>query len=138
MSNSDKLVEQELMLESKPDNIILIEPFIEDFRCRYHICDEIYGNMLVAITEAVNNAIIHGNKQDEQKIVKVNLAKLRNTVTCIVEDEGGGFDYANLPDPTAPENLGNTGGRGVFLMKHLSDLVIFSNDGSNVEIQFKL
>ena len=53
-----------------------------------------------------------------------------------MEDEGPGFDYKNLSDPTAPENLEKIGGRGIFLMKHLSDEVSFYNDGKKVELAF--
>ena len=94
--------------------------------------------MLVAITEAVNNAIIHGNKTNTEKQVNVCLQRQRNVITCIITDEGEGFDFNQVPDPTAPENLEKEGGRGIFLMKHLSDMVIFSNDGTHVEIQFRL
>jgi len=53
-----------------------------------------------------------------------------------IEDEGKGFDYHNLPDPTAPENLDKPGGRGIFLMKHLSDDVTFLHGGKIVQIDF--
>ncbi len=132
------ILNKKLTLESHPCNIILVEPFIDAFRCAYLINDEVYNNMLVCITEAVNNSILHGNRGNEKKLVRLSLKKDKNKVICFVQDEGNGFDFKNLPDPTAPENIENTGGRGIFLMKHLSDLVIFSNDGSNVEIQFKL
>lgn len=138
MNISDHLVEKELLLDSDPDKIVMVEPFIESFRSDNEVSDEIYGNLLVAVTEAVNNAIIHGNKMDYAKKVRLYLCRRKNLITCIIEDQGCGFDFANLPDPTAPENIENAGGRGVFLMKNLADLVIFSNDGSNVEIQFRL
>ena len=54
----------------------------------------------------------------------------------MIEDEGIGFDFQNLPDPTSPENLDKPSGRGIFLMKHLSDEVNFSNNGSLVELSF--
>ena len=138
MTAGTDIVEKQIVLPSIPSNIVHIEPFIDSFRCEYAIGDEVYGNMLVCITEAVNNAIIHGNHSDEEKKVVVFLRKVKNLITCLVADEGNGFDYNNLPDPTAPENIENAGGRGIFLMKNLSDFVIFSNDGSNVEIQFKI
>ena len=56
----------------------------------------------------------------------------------IVEDEGLGFDYNNLPDPTSPENLEKPGGRGIFLMKNLSDEVNFKDSGRLVELVFYL
>lgn len=138
MNDTENSTVRVLEITSNPDNIIFIESFIEDFRYNHEIGDEVYGNMLVAITEAVNNAIIHGNQSNRNKRVVVNLFRKKNLITCLVQDEGIGFDYNNLPDPTSPENIENTGGRGVFLMKNLADLVIFSNNGSVVEIQFKV
>lgn len=138
MNDTENSTVRVLEITSNPDNIIFIESFIEDFRYYNEIGDEVYGNMLVAITEAVNNAIIHGNQSNKNKRVVVNLFRKKNLITCLVQDEGSGFDYNNLPDPTSPENIENAGGRGVFLMKNLADLVIFSNNGSVVEIQFKV
>ena len=129
---------KQISLKSQPANIVLIEPFIEEVRKKLEIADEVYGNILVCITEAVNNAILHGNKSDITKEVTISIKKESNKLTCLIKDQGCGFDFSNLPDPTAPENIENTGGRGIFLMKHLSDLVVFSNDGSKVEIQFRL
>ena len=131
-------ITKQICLKSQPANIVLIEPFIEEVRKKLEIADEVYGNILVCITEAVNNAILHGNKSDSDKEVTVSIKKESNKLTCLIKDQGCGFDFSNLPDPTAPENIENTGGRGIFLMKHLSDLVVFSNDGSKVEIQFRL
>ena len=138
MSFYEEAEAQEMCLTSHPSNIVLVETFLDKFREEHHIGDEVYGNMLVAITEAVNNAIIHGNGTDHDKQVTVCLKHTGNRVVCMVEDEGGGFDYNQVPDPTAPENLTKEGGRGIFLMKHLSVMVIFSNDGSSVEIQFHI
>ncbi len=131
-------ITKHISLKSQPANIVLIEPFIEEVRNKLEIADEVYGNILVCITEAVNNAILHGNKSDSNKEVTISIKKESNKLTCLIKDQGCGFDFSNLPDPTAPENIENTGGRGIFLMKHLSDLVVFSNDGSKVEIQFRL
>ena len=55
----------------------------------------------------------------------------------IISDEGHGFDYLNLPDPTDPENIEKPSGRGVFLMKHLADQIIFSENGRVVELYFR-
>ena len=55
-----------------------------------------------------------------------------------VEDEGAGFDYDNLLDPTAPENIENPGGRGIFLIRHLADEVEFTKDGRHVQLTFML
>ncbi len=127
-----------LTLTSSPDNVANVEPFVEKLVAEYQISPDVYGNILISLTEAVTNAIIHGNNNDATKLVMVNLKKLKNKLAFYITDEGNGFDFANLPDPTAPENLLKIGGRGVFLMRQLSDKVSFSNNGSTVEIYFNI
>ena len=127
-----------LKLRSNPRSITLVESFVEKFVHKYKVSPDIYGNILVSLTEAVNNAIIHGNRSDESKSVQIQLRKQNDSLNIRVSDEGRGFDYKNLPDPTAPENLMKVGGRGVFLMQQLSDDISFHNNGSTVEMQFKL
>ena len=127
-----------LTLASNPKNVARVEPFVEGVFEKYALNPDMYGNILITLTEAVTNAIIHGNLRDETKYVKVQLKKLANKLAFQISDEGIGFDFDNLPDPTSPENLLKLGGRGVFLMKQLSDDVVFSNNGRTVEIQFRL
>lgn len=111
---------------------LLIDTVCEDLELN----EDHYGNILIAVTEAVNNAIVHGNHNDEDKKVKVAVQKEDEKVTFTVADEGKGFDYENLPDPTAPENIEKPDGRGIFLMKNLSDEVSFDLNGSKVSITF--
>lgn len=105
---------------------------------QYRIQPDLHCNILVSLTEAVNNAMIHGNCGDESKNVHIKLKKQRNTLAIQVSDEGRGFDPASIPDPTAPENITECGGRGVFLIQQLSDNVHFRNNGSTVEMLFKI
>jgi serine/threonine-protein kinase RsbW len=88
------------------------------------------------VTEAVNNAIRHGNRNDPKLNVALSLMLENDLIKFRVEDEGQGFDYHHLPDPTSPENLEKPGGRGIFLMKHLSDEVEFQDNGRVVELSF--
>lgn len=125
---------------SEPKNIALVERFIDDLRSELNIGDDVYGNILITMTEAANNAILHGNKGDASKEVEIlwEVDARGKNLTFIIKDQGPGFDYNNLPDPTAPENLEKTSGRGVFLMMQLADLVVFSNNGATIEMQFRL
>lgn len=125
---------------SKPENVALVERFIDDLRSELNIGDDVYGNILITMTEAANNAILHGNKGDASKEVEIlwEVDERGKNLTFIIKDQGPGFDYNNLPDPTAPENLEKTSGRGVFLMMQLADLVVFSNNGATIEMQFRL
>lgn len=121
---------------SKGENITLVERLIDELCEKNHIREEHYGNILIALTEAVNNAIYHGNNQDPDKTVNLRYEADADTFYFRVEDEGPGFDFDNIPDPTAPENLEKPNGRGVFLMRHLSDKMVFSDDGRVVELSF--
>ena len=120
------------------DNIKIVESFIDNSRDVYNISDDLYGNILVAITEAVNNAIQHGNANDKEKIVRLTCASNPTEISFVVEDEGKGFDYNTLPDPTSTENILKPNGRGIFLMKHLSDVLKFEDQGKKVEMVFYL
>lgn len=125
-----------IQIPSILENIRIVESFIDNVKDKYNINDDIYGNIMVAVTESVNNAIKHGNKMDKNKNVVLSAIYEEHLLKFIIEDEGNGFDYNNLPDPTAPDRLEQLGGRGIFLMKHLSDEVSFSNNGKAVELIF--
>jgi len=129
---------QMLELQSKPDSLSVVERMIEDVRDNYQVSEDTFGNMLVALTEAVTNAMYHGNKSDPEKKIRIQYGCVHNTLTFTIADEGKGFDFYNLPDPTAPENLEKECGRGIFLMKNLADQLIFSDGGRVVELNFKL
>lgn len=120
------------------ENIRIIESFIDNAKERFELDDDIYGNIMIAVTESVSNAIKHGNRGDKSKSVLLSLTIKDDVIKFVIEDEGKGFDYNLLPDPTAPENLEKTGGRGIFLMKNLADEVTFQNDGKVVELSFYL
>jgi len=136
MTNAEKFADS-LSITSEPESINIVEHLIEDLRSEHNIHEDCFGNILVAVTEAVNNAIQHGNKYDKSKKVEINWEIEGDNLMFTVRDSGPGFDYYNLPDPTAPENLEKPTGRGIFLMKHLADQVIFSEDGKVVEMYFK-
>lgn len=123
-------------IPSIDENIRIIESFIDNAKEKFNLDDEIYGNIMIAVTESVNNAIKHGNKQNKSKNVSISLSLNENILMFRIEDQGLGFDFNNLPDPTSPENLNKPSGRGIFLMKHLSDEVNFHNDGRVVELCF--
>jgi len=125
-----------IQVPSLVENIRMIESFIDNAKERFDLDDDIYGNIMIAVTEAVNNAIKHGNANDKSKNVQLSLSLNESLIKFIVKDEGSGFDYQNLPDPTSPENIEKIGGRGIFLMKHLSDQVEFKEHGRIVELSF--
>ncbi|WPU94312.1 ATP-binding protein [Mucilaginibacter sabulilitoris] len=127
-----------LQLPSKTESIAKLELLIEEIADKYHITEDTFANMMTCLNEAVINAIIHGNKLDETKKVIINAEIEQKRIIWTVTDEGTGFDYANLADPTAPENLENLTGRGVYIIKHLADQCIFNTSGNTIELHFKI
>lgn len=125
-----------LRIPSKVASVARVEPFVQKVASAYKIEPDIFPNILISITEAVNNAIIHGNNLDESKYVDIQLVETKNGLCFQIKDQGNGFNPSSVPDPTAPENVCKCGGRGVFLMKELSDNVDFSDDGTQVELYF--
>jgi len=130
---------RQLTLDSKPEVIHVVENTVDELKNELEFKEDVYANVMIAVTEAVNNSIIHGNKNDTSKQVFINFeTKTPYMLVVKVRDEGPGFDPSKLPDPTAPENIENIGGRGVFLMRHLSDSLNFSEDGKEVEMIFNI
>ncbi len=131
-------MKKEVSIQSSISNISIIENIIDEISIELSIVTELYGNILIAVIESVTNAILHGNKSDENKLVKLVFSEENNVLTISVSDEGNGFNYDNLPDPTKSENVEKPDGRGVFLMRHLADEVLFERDGATVILKFYL
>jgi len=127
---------ESLKINSKADNLRLVERLVDDVCQIYKVSDDCYGNILIAVTEAVNNAINHGNQNNPNKFVQIGFETDNKQLIFNIKDEGPGFDYQNLPDPTDPENLDKINGRGVFLMKHLADKIEFRHNGTEVSLAF--
>ncbi|MEM6395498.1 MAG: ATP-binding protein [Bacteroidota bacterium] len=125
-------------LYSDPNNIAQVEKLVETISTRYHLDQDTRANLLISLTEAVNNAIIHGNNSEPSKKVSIQLKCNAQRLAVRVQDQGQGFDFHQLPDPTSPENICSCGGRGVFLMNELCDEMAYSNGGSTVEMRFHL
>lgn len=125
-------------IPSLVENIRIVESFVDNAKEEYSLSDDLYGNIMIAVIESVNNAIIHGNKADKNKNVMLSAHLQEEQIVFIVSDQGNGFDHQTLPDPTAPENIEKIGGRGIFLIKNLADEVNFKNDGRTQELTFYL
>lgn len=115
-----------MTLPSTPKEIGKVEAFLLDANKKLHLDDGTMYRLLVAVTEAVNNAILHGNASDPSKDVEVCIMADRDHVSIRVEDDGPGFDASGLPNPLDQENLLKDHGRGVFLIRSLVDTVEFS------------
>lgn len=127
-----------IIVNSELQSLNTVEGFIDKVCEAKGVSEDLYGNILIAVTEAVNNAVIHGNCFDVNKKVFVGASEVDSqTLEFNIKDEGNGFDFNNLPDPTAPENIEKENGRGVFLIKNLSDDLVFEEPGNKLHIYFK-
>jgi len=125
--------------QSFPSEVEVISPFVKQlmrFIARFRKADGSEVEVEVALREALANAILHGNNQDAGKRVFVTCrCSMDGEVSITIEDEGQGFECATVPDPTAPENLQLTNGRGIYLMKRLMDEVRFEQGGAIVHMR---
>jgi len=126
-----------LKIESKLSNLRIIENAIDEMTGAIGVNQDNYGKILVATLEAVNNAIVHGNKSVSHKLVDVEIEFEENQIKITVTDDGEGFDPKRIPDPTMPENIEELSGRGVFLMTKLADSIAFNDKGNSVIMYFK-
>lgn len=129
-----------LEIESTPNNLITVEEFVNYFAVELGLDQEKINGLLLAVTEATTNAIIHGNKNNKLKLVRIFVYVDGNTVTIKIKDEGKGFDPSIVPDPTDPENLLKDSGRGLYLMRVYMDGLTYNQtpEGTETILTLKL
>ena len=131
-------MEKVINIASRIENLRKVEKLVDDVSDACNMSSQVYGNVLIATMEAANNAILHGNKLDEQKDVNIEFRWDIKKLELVVTDQGKGFNFSNIPDPTAPGNVEKVNGRGVFLMEKLSDNLSFKENGRKVSLTFNL
>lgn len=134
MLRKDKLV-----INSDLSELHKLEAFVEQISDVYNVNSTYYSNVLVALNEAVNNAIVHGNKEQKEKEIAVLFESKNKGLFFTVVDEGSGFDFENYPDPTDldvknPEEIGH----GLYLMKSLTDEISYDEETGAIELGFKI
>ena len=130
------VVVDSISIPSDFGSINQVETLIDNVCSKLQVKEDYYGNVLIAVTEAVNNAIQHGNNSNSSLNVDVAVGDKETDFCFSVKDYGNGFDYNHLPDPTAPENIEKEDGRGIFLMRSLAEEIEFEDGGTNVTIYF--
>jgi serine/threonine-protein kinase RsbW len=131
-------MQKTIRIGSAIENLRVVENAIDTLTNDAGISQDSYGKILIGTLEAVNNAIVHGNKSDIKKFVDVQFKLLNKNLQVTVTDEGRGFKPSEIPDPTKPENIELLAGRGVFLMSKLADEIEFNNIGNSVTMTFKI
>jgi serine/threonine-protein kinase RsbW len=127
-----------LEIESDSRNLITVEEFINYFAVELNLKEEKINGLLISITEAITNAIKHGNKSDKNKLVFIDVIYDDEFITIKVKDQGEGFNPNIIPDPTHPDNLLKDSGRGVYLMKIYMDEIKFNKTDNGMETILKM
>lgn len=125
---------EELVISSEFANLPAVEEFTLSFCKKAHLAEDQCDNMAIAVTELVNNAIIHANKHDPNKFVIIRVRYEPNCVVVSVIDEGRGFDPDLIANPTDPQNLWKQNGRGIFLVRNLIDEVKIHSSPKGTEV----
>lgn len=129
---------KKLTLASGFDKLQLVESFVGELQEWTGFGDDLFGNVLLALSEAVTNAIVHGNKEDKSKKVYITAVLEKDSIKISVKDEGEGFDPDTLPDPLKEENLLKEGGRGVYLIEQYADEITYAENGTRIILKFSL
>jgi len=129
-----------LEISSKPDSLPEVEDFLERIGSENNLDKTILNNLIISINEATTNGMMHGNKGDINKKVKISISITDTEIISVIKDEGKGFDPSQVPDPTRPENLFKESGRGLFIMNTCCKSVKydFHPEGTELTLVMKL
>ncbi len=130
---------RKIQINSSLTELYKVEEFVEQISDVYNINNNYYSTILISLDEAVRNAIEHGNSFDTEKQVQISFLSSNGELIFSVTDQGTGFDASSISDPTDPEiEQEEEQGKGLFLMKQLSDKIRFNSEGNTVSLHFKV
>lgn len=111
----------EITIPSDPIYLQPLDEFLEESLRRMNMPENDIADVAISVTELVNNAIVHGNRNNSAKMVEVNINYKKDEVEISITDEGSGFDPDSIPDPLSDENVMKETGRGIFIVRSLMD-----------------
>jgi serine/threonine-protein kinase RsbW len=130
------LTPKHIQLPSDLSYLPRIEGIVDNLASEFDLPEGVSANVYMALTEAVKNAIVFGNNSNHDLPVDIYIHRDEKKVEVTIDDQGKGFDFSAIPDPTAPENIQKITGRGIYFMKNLADEVAFAKNGSSVKLVF--
>ena len=129
--------ENQISIPSSLDYLKDVDDFVEKKLKRFGLSESDLADVAISVTEAVTNAVIHGNKNDLQKRVTITLEIKEPDITVWVKDQGNGFDPGSVPSPVENNNVLKKVGRGIFILKSLMDEVDFTIEpGAGTVVKF--
>jgi len=129
-----------ITLPSDPNMLHLVDEFLETVAKTFNIPDDVVFNIHLCLSEAITNAMVHANKKHPDKKVTLEVTHYDDKALFVIKDEGPGFDPAEIPDPTMPENLLKDHGRGLYLMRIYTTKLeyIKTPTGTEAHLEFKI
>ena len=115
-----------------------LDGFVDSVALDLGLDEEITSNIVIGVSEALNNAFVHGNKRDESLSISLSVFRSNDALTFVVCDQGGGYDYELIKDGFEDDLLDVPGGRGLFIMRALADEVGNNEEGNEVYLTFRL
>ena len=134
LKNNDKIKKTVLKIPSDIKYIRRVSSKVLEAAASHEIDDSMKFDIRLCVEEALINAIVHGNRRDVTKPVKIAYWLKNGNLNIEVEDKGNGFDYKGLSDPTANDNIMKGSGRGVYLIRSLMDEVEYNDTGNKLKM----
>lgn len=129
------VLSENLTIRSSVNELKKVAEFTENIGEQLGLSEDVIEDISIAVTEAVNNAIKHGNKNNESKAIEISYKNEKEKIIVYVKDNGGGFEIDKISDPRANENILKDSGRGILIMKSLMDEVVVTSDNQGTEVQ---
>lgn len=129
---------KEIILDSTFEEVERLENYVYKLQDWIEFNDDDFARIMLTLSEAATNAIVHGNKENPNKKVTIRSTVSNGELIITVKDEGAGFDPDKIPDPLKEENLLNIGGRGVYLIEEYADNLQFEDNGTKLIMYFDL
>ncbi len=124
-----------LVIKSDVSELKNVEFFLKNVLDEFNLTQKYFNKIYLCISEAVINSIKHGNKNDLNKSVSIGINCNKNLINVDIEDEGEGFDFKNVEDPTLKSNLKKESGRGILLIKNMCDTLEYNQKGNRLQIK---
>lgn len=131
-------LKKELVLKSTYEELERVEHLLNELQSELGFDDEFYARLMLTVSEAATNGVVHGNGLDPEKKVTITAETKGNSLFVSTQDQGSGFDPGAVDNPLEEENLLKPSGRGVFLMGEYADDVQYEDDGRRLILKFKL
>lgn len=124
-----------LVIKSKLDEIEKVDQFLHNIFDFHKLPEKCFNKVFLCVSEAVNNSIVHGNKKVYHKQIEVIINCMEQSLSVTISDEGEGFDIQKIPDPTHKDNILKESGRGIHIIKTISDKLEFNEQTNSLHFQ---